>query len=114
MGKNEALPPGITEPDLLAVCVGPDLDSTTAQACLKELKEQCLYLHFDGVRYCFKKDPNVTLLIEQETESVARDEGRVRGKVKRMGRFVGQRPEWKKAWVRLAPGSKEIEFFDAG
>ena len=29
---------------------------------------------------------------------------RVRGKVKRMGRFVGQRPEWKKAWVRLAPG----------
>ena len=56
------LPPGITEADLLSVCVGPDLDSTTALACLKELKEQCLYLHFDGVRYCFKKDPNVTLL----------------------------------------------------
>ena len=29
-----------------------------------------------------------------------------------MGRFQGQRPEWKKAWVRLAPGSKEIEFFE--
>jgi len=38
---------------------------------------------------------------------------RVRGKVKRMGRFVGQRPEWKKAWVRLTPESKEIEFFEA-
>jgi large subunit ribosomal protein L23 len=38
---------------------------------------------------------------------------RFRGKVKRMGRFEGRRPEWKKAWVRLEPGSKEIEFFEA-
>ena len=53
---GELLPPGITETDLLAVCVGPDLDSTTALACLKELRKQCLYLHFDGIRYCFKKD----------------------------------------------------------
>ncbi|MCA1947578.1 MAG: DUF499 domain-containing protein [Armatimonadetes bacterium] len=82
--SNEVLPPGITEQELLSVCVGPDLDSTTALACLKELKEQCLYLHFDGVRYCFKKDPNVTLLVEQETDSVARDEGRVRQKIKEL------------------------------
>jgi large subunit ribosomal protein L23 len=38
---------------------------------------------------------------------------RVKGKVKRMGRYLGRRPEWKKAWVRLAPGEKEIEFFEA-
>lgn len=38
---------------------------------------------------------------------------RVHGKVKRMGRFAGRRPDWKKAWVRLAPGSKELEFFEA-
>jgi len=81
---KETLPPGISEQELLSVCVGPDLDSTTAQACLKELKEQCLYLHFDGVRYCFKKDPNVTLLVEQEADSVARDESRVRQKIKEM------------------------------
>ncbi len=37
----------------------------------------------------------------------------VRGKVKRAGRYLGRRPDWKKAWVRLAPGSKEIEFFEA-
>ncbi len=37
---------------------------------------------------------------------------RVRGKVKRMGRFAGKRPDWKKAWVRLSPDSKEIEFFE--
>jgi hypothetical protein len=81
---KETLPPGIVEQELLSVCVGPDLDSTTALACLKELKEQCLYLHFDGVRYCFKKDPNVTLLVEQEADSVGRDEGRVRRKIKDM------------------------------
>ncbi len=81
---GEMLPPGISEADLLAVCVGPDLDSTTALACLKELKEQCLYLHFDGVHYCFKKDPNVTLLLEQEADAVARDEGRVRARIKEL------------------------------
>ena len=53
--EGDLLPPGINEAELLSVCVGPDLDSTTALACLKELKEQCLYLHFDGARYCFKK-----------------------------------------------------------
>lgn len=81
---GDLLPPGVREPELLAACVGPDLDSTTAQACLKELKEQCLYLHFDGVRYRFKKDPNVTLLVEQEADAVARDERQVRGKIKEM------------------------------
>jgi hypothetical protein len=87
------LPPGVSEEELLRVCVGPDLDSTTAQARLKELKEQCLYLHFDGVRYCFKKDPNVTLLVEQEADAVARDERRVRERIKEMleARLAGHR-----------------------
>lgn len=30
----------------------------------------------------------------------------VRGKLKRMGRFQGRRPSWKKAIVTLAPGHK--------
>ena len=81
---GELLPPGITEAELLSVCVGPDLDSTTTLACLKELKEQCLYLHFDGARYCFKKDPNVTLLVEQEAEIIGRDDKQVRTRMKEM------------------------------
>src|SRR5579864_965977 len=81
---TEFLPPGITEAELLSVCVGPDLDSTTALACLKELKEQCLYLHFDRVRYCFKKDPNVTLLVEQESDAVGRNEHQVEERVKEL------------------------------
>ena len=36
----------------------------------------------------------------------------VHGKVRRQGRFVGRRPDWKKAYVRLAEGEKPIEFFE--
>ena len=34
------------------------------------------------------------------------------GKEKRMGRFTGRRPDWKKAFVTLKPGEKTIEFFE--
>jgi large subunit ribosomal protein L23 len=37
---------------------------------------------------------------------------RVHGKVRRQGRFAGRRPDWKKAYVRLAEGEKQIEFFE--
>ena len=36
----------------------------------------------------------------------------VTGKVKRMGRFIGKRSDYKKAIVKLAPG-ETIEFFEA-
>lgn len=34
------------------------------------------------------------------------------GKLKRMGKFLGRRKAWKKAYVRLAAGEKPIEFFE--
>ena len=34
------------------------------------------------------------------------------GKIKRQGRFAGQRPDWKKAWVRLREGEKVPEFLE--
>jgi len=34
------------------------------------------------------------------------------GKTKRQGRFVGQRPDWKKAYVRLRNGEKMPEFLE--
>jgi large subunit ribosomal protein L23 len=37
---------------------------------------------------------------------------RQHGKVRRQGKFVGQRPDWKKAFVRLVDGEKPIEFFE--
>jgi len=36
---------------------------------------------------------------------------RIKGKVKRLGRFSGKRSDWKKAIVTLSPGNK-IEYFE--
>ena len=36
----------------------------------------------------------------------------VHGKVRRQGKYAGQRPDWKKAYVRLVEGEKPIEFFE--
>ena len=36
----------------------------------------------------------------------------VHGKIKRQGRFAGQRPDWKKAYVRLRPGESVPEFLE--
>jgi large subunit ribosomal protein L23 len=36
----------------------------------------------------------------------------VHGKTKRQGRYVGRRPDWKKAYVVLKKGEKMVEFFD--
>jgi len=37
---------------------------------------------------------------------------RFAGKERRQGKFKGYRPEWKKAYVRLAADEKPIEFFE--
>jgi large subunit ribosomal protein L23 len=36
----------------------------------------------------------------------------MRGKLKRQGRFMGRRPDWKKAYVRLREGEKLPEFLE--
>lgn len=37
---------------------------------------------------------------------------KIQGKMKRMGRYEGRRPGYKKAIVKLTPDSKSIEFFE--
>ena len=76
----------------------------------------------DGT-YCFKVHVNANKIeIARAVEKLfAKDKvkvaevrtARVRGKVKRMGRFLGKRADWKKAWVRLTEDSGDIEFFEA-
>ena len=76
----------------------------------------------DGT-YCFKVDPRankleiaraIEKLFQKDKVKVASVRtARVKGKTKRMGRFVGKRPDWKKAWVQLTADSGEIEFFEA-
>lgn len=82
--EGETLPPGVGEAELLAACVGPELDHITANAVLAELRNTCLFLHYDGVRYCFKKDPNVTKLIEDAEQEVARHPEEVRDRIRQM------------------------------
>ena len=35
-----------------------------------------------------------------------------RGKPKRMGRWFGRKPSWKKAYIKLTPDSKMIDFYE--
>lgn len=68
--EGEAIPAGVTENELAVACVGPDIDRMALSRALSELKKVCLYLHFDGTRYCFKTTPNVVSLIEQEAGAI--------------------------------------------
>lgn len=36
----------------------------------------------------------------------------IHGKVKRMGRYSGKRPDWRKAYVRLVEGEKAPDFIE--
>jgi len=71
---GEPMATGVTESELLAGVVGPDLDSLTAQAVLKELREQCLYLHYDGAHYVFKTTPSINQVLEDEALKVKPEE----------------------------------------
>lgn len=52
----------------------------------------------------------VETAFEVEVESVRTIN--VQGKKRRVGRNVGKRPDWKKAYVTIKPGSGEIEYFE--
>ncbi|MGB9553804.1 MAG: AAA family ATPase, partial [bacterium] len=54
----------------MEVCLSPEIDNLTAQSVLKRLRDECLYLHYDGVRYCFKTIANVNMILESEAENV--------------------------------------------
>ncbi len=69
-------------------------------------------------KYCFMVDHRANKIqikkaIEEIFDVKVTDVNtmRVLGKMKRMGRFEGRRPSWKKAVVTLEPGSR-IEFFE--
>jgi large subunit ribosomal protein L23 len=53
----------------------------------------------------------VELLFKVKVASVRTQN--VHGKEKRVGRFAGRRPDWKKAYVTLRPGEKPVEYFEA-
>jgi large subunit ribosomal protein L23 len=65
-------------------------------------------VHRDATKPEIKKAVETLFGVKVEDVRVAN----VHGKVKRQGRFVGKRPDWKKAYVVLKKGEKMVEFFD--
>ena len=70
-------------------------------------------------RYTFKvlKDANKTeikLAVEEAfgVKVSKINTANVKGKVKRQGKFIGKRADWKKAMVTLTADSKPIELFE--
>jgi large subunit ribosomal protein L23 len=81
--------------------------------------EKSTILRETGNVLAFEVDPNANKIevmkAVEELFKVKVEEVRlfnVRGKMKRMGRFVGKRRDWRKAYVRLKQGEKAPEFIE--
>lgn len=77
-----------------------------------KLKEANNTLCFRVERHCTKVDVRnaVEKIFGVKVESV--HIMNVKGKPKRVGRWSGHSPSWKKAYVRLKAGEKSIEYFE--
>jgi large subunit ribosomal protein L23 len=82
---------------------------TEKSTLLKENQRTlCFEVHRDATK------PEIKKAVEQlfSTKVAAVRVSNVHGKVKRQGRYAGQRPDWKKAYVVLKKDEKMIEFFE--
>jgi len=68
---------------------------------------------------CFEVHPWATAIdVRRAVESIFKVKVadvrmmKVRGKPRRMGRYAGNKPDWKKAYVRLAEGERMVEYFE--
>lgn len=83
------------------------------------ITEKATLLKDDAHTLCFEVHRRASALdVRRAVETVFKvkvDDVRVmnvRGKRKRLGRFEGFRPSWKKAYVKLAPDQKMVEYFE--
>lgn len=76
------------------------------------LKDEKGIVAFEVDRRATKIDIKRAVEVQFKVKVAEVRTARVHGKVRRQGRFVGRRPDWKKAYVRLAAGEKPIEFFE--
>jgi large subunit ribosomal protein L23 len=82
---------------------------TEKSTALKEAQATlCFEVHRDATKPEIKKAVETLFSTKVADVRVAN----VHGKVKRQGRYVGRRPDWKKAFVVLKKGEKMIEFFE--
>jgi large subunit ribosomal protein L23 len=82
---------------------------TEKSTSLKETQRTLGFeVHKDATKPEIKKAVETLFGVKVEDVRIAN----VHGKVKRQGRYVGKRPDWKKAYVVLKKGEKMVEFFD--
>ena len=82
---------------------------TEKSTLLKETQRTLVFeVHRDATKPEIKKA--VETLFDTKVEAVR--VAVVHGKVKRQGRHAGRRPDWKKAFVVLKEGAKNVEFFE--
>jgi len=82
---------------------------TEKSTFLKETQSSlCFEVHRDATKPEIKKAVETLFGVKVAAVRVAN----VHGKVKRQGRYVGRRSDWKKAYVVLKKGEKMIEFFE--
>ncbi len=86
--------------------------------CKPYITEKVLYLYEDENKAVFKVNKSVNKIeLKQTIESIFNvtvesiNTLNVRGKKKRLGRWEGRRPDWKKAIVKLKEGDT-IEYFE--
>ncbi len=82
---------------------------TEKSTALKETQRALAFeVHRDATKPEIKKAVETLFNVKVDAVRVVN----VHGKVKRQGRYVGRRPDWKKAYVVLKKGEKMVEFFE--
>ena len=89
---------------LMQVLLGPHV-SEKSSAAAESGNQIVLRVRPDATKVEIRRA--VELLFEVKVEDVSVT--RVRGKAKRFGQRRGQRQDWKKAYIRLAPG-QDLDF----
>ena len=76
------------------------------------LKDECGIVAFEVDRRANKIEVKRAVEAQFKVKVAEVRTASMHGKVRRQGRYVGRKPDWKKVYVRLAPGEKSIEFFE--
>lgn len=84
------------------------------------ITEKSTWLKDKNREICFEVHPKANKIeIKEATEKLFKVKvdrvriQRMRGKMRRVGRNVGRKKNWKKAYVKLKEGEKMIEYFEA-
>lgn len=87
------------------VILGP-LVTEKAEFGRVEDQTLCFRIHPDATKTDVKHAVHAIFQVEVDSVRTAR----YVGKMRRQGRFRGRRPAWKKAYVKLKAGEKQVEY----